>query len=99
MTGSADKSIKTFQLGNLGQPDQVMMTTDAVFCGETLGNLIVAGCGDGNMLVFDIRQGSELLYGYGADPVGALHCLKITPDRKAVLTGGDSGQALKILFS
>lgn len=99
VTGSADKTVKAFQLDNLGTPALEMNTTDAVFCGETLGSLVVTGCGDGNLLVFDMTRGPEPLYGYGADPVGALHCLRITPDRKGIVTGGDSGQALKIIFS
>lgn len=43
-----------------------MQTTDAVFCGESIENLIIAGCGDGNILAFDIDS-AECLYGYGAD--------------------------------
>ena len=68
-----------------------MKATDAVFCGETVENLIVAGCGDGNMLVFDLDRGGECLFGFGADNVGALHCLKVSPDKKSIVTGGDSG--------
>jgi WD40 repeat protein len=91
ITGSADKTLKAFSLDNLQKPALVMNATDAVFCGETLDSLVVTGCGDGNMFVFDITKGSEPLYGYGADPVGALHCLRVTPDRRSIVTGGDSG--------
>jgi WD40 repeat protein len=76
-----------------------MDATDAVFCGEAIGSLVLTGCGDGNILLYDLNKGSEPLWGYGVDNVGAVHCLKVTPDRKAVVTGGDSGQALKLIFS
>jgi hypothetical protein len=48
------------------KPINKMQTTDAVFCGEALENLIIVGCGDGNILCFDIDSG-ECLYGYGVD--------------------------------
>ena len=69
-----------------------MQATDSIFCGETIdgGRIAIVGCGDGNILAFDTISG-ECLYGYGADSVGAVHCLKIAPDRKSVVTGGDSG--------
>ena len=62
------------------------------------GNLCLTGSGDGNIVAFDLGRGGECLYGYGVDQVGAVHCLGITPDRKALVTGGDSGQALKLNF-
>ena len=51
----------------------------------------MTGCGDGNIVAFDIARGGECLYGYGVDNVGAVHCMGITPDKKALITGGDSG--------
>ena len=97
VTGAADKMLKLFDLrsgsGQSLSPVMTMQATDAVFCGEVVGesNLIIVGCGDGNILAFDTNQDGECIYGYGADDVGAVHCLKVTPDRKAVVTGGDSG--------
>jgi WD40 repeat protein len=67
VTGAADSTIKTFDIFNSLKPVQTMKTTDAVFCGETLDNLILVGCGDGNVLSFDSDSG-ECLWGYGADP-------------------------------
>ena len=55
VTGSADKTIKAFSLGDLQRPVSQMNATDAVFCGETLGSLVATGCGDGNLLVFDLN--------------------------------------------
>lgn len=97
MSGSADKTIKTFDIFNNSKPVSVMNCTDAVFCGEVLQNLVLAGCGDGNLLCFDMDS-SECLYGYGAESVGAVHCMGINDEKDAVITGGDSGQGLCINF-
>lgn len=44
-----------------------MNTTDAVFCGKLIqNNLLITGCGDGNILAFDLDR-NECIYGYGAD--------------------------------
>ena len=42
------------------------------------------------LLSYDLQTG-ECLYGYGADSVGAIHCLGINEDRDCIVTGGDSG--------
>ena len=97
VTGSADRELKVFDLraGSGKQLSSVTSTqsTDAIFCGELAdgGNLCLAGCGDGNIVAFDMARGAECLYGYGVDNVGAVHCMGITPDKKALVTGGDSG--------
>lgn len=76
ITGSADKSIKIFEIGN-PKPILAQKTTDAVFCGEIYADKAVVGCGDGNILTFDTRQNLECLWGYGVDEVGAVHCLEV----------------------
>ena len=94
VTGSADKSVKVWDYrAGLTKPLKAWKTTDAVFCGELLNDrLAIVGCGDGNLLAFDITSsGADCLYGYGADEVGAVHCMKVTPDKKSLITGGDSG--------
>lgn len=62
LTGSADKSLKLFDLrggssGSKGTMEPVvkMEATDAIFCGETIdgGKIAMVGCGDGNILAFD----------------------------------------------
>ena len=50
----------------------------------------MVGCGDGNILSFDLDTG-ECLYGYGADAVGAVHCMGINEEQDCLITGGDSG--------
>ena len=72
VTGSADKTVKVFDMRNTGglkKPLQTFKCTDAVFCGELVANkLAVVGTGDGNLLAFDISGGTkDCLYGYGCD--------------------------------
>ena len=73
------------------KPMATMNATDAVFCGQAVDSLVVAGCGDGNLLAFNLRKGGDCLYGFGADDVGAVHCMQVAPDRKSLVTGGDAG--------
>ena len=54
ITGSADKTVKKFDIINGFKPLAVMNTTDSVFCGKVIQNLAIAGCGDGNILAFDL---------------------------------------------
>ena len=79
ITGASDKKIKAFDILRGTKPVNEMQTTDAVFCGEVIENLVVVGCGDGNVLSYDLDSG-ECLYGYGADTKGAVHCLAINED-------------------
>ena len=97
VTGATDKKLKKMDILKGFKSAGGMDTTDAVICGKTLGSLAVVGCGDGNILTFDLDS-NQCLFGYGADPAGAINCLGITPSSDALITGGDSGQALKINF-
>jgi len=93
VTGSADKTVKLFDMRKgLNAPLLKMQATDAVFCGDILDDrLALVGTGDGNLLAFDLKGNGECLYGYGADEAGAIHCMKIAPDKRSVITCGDSG--------
>ena len=91
VTGSADKSVKKFDVMSGFKLRASMPATDAVFCGKIVNNnLAIVGCGDGNILAFDLDK-DQCLYGYGADQVGAVHCLAPTEDYSGLITGGDSG--------
>ena len=79
ITGSADKTVKKFDILNSCKPIGVMNTTDAVFSGTVVQNLAICGCGDGNVLAMDLDQ-NKCLWGYGADEKGAVHCVKTTED-------------------
>lgn len=65
ITGSADGTIKLIDLVAGFKPVCSMKATEAVFCVEHIYNMTIAGCGDGNILVFDNDSG-ECLYGFGA---------------------------------
>lgn len=69
--------------------------THAVICGQVVGNMVLTGNGDGNIQCFDINQGLKCAWGYGADEV-TVHCLKVAPDMKSVLCGGEKGMPLKV---
>ena len=53
------------------KPVCVMKATDAVFCVDYIYNLTIAGCGDGNILVYNNDNG-ECLYGFGAMTKGSV---------------------------
>ena len=91
VTGSADKTLKKFDVISGFKQAASMTTTDAVFCGKIIqNNLAITGCGDGNILAFNLDT-NECLYGYGADQMGAVHCMAPTEDFSGLVTGGDSG--------
>ena len=67
VTGSADKTVKKFDIMSGFKFAASMNTTDAVFCGKMIqNNLLITGCGDGNILAFNLDS-NECIYGYGAD--------------------------------
>jgi hypothetical protein len=72
-----------------------MKATDSVFCGDIYNNFVAVGCGDGNMLGYNIDT-MQCLYGYGCDSKGGVKCLKISDKR--IITAGDSGQALQLIY-
>ncbi len=93
ITGSADKSVKIWDANNEFAEVGTLKSTDAIFCGDLYENLLVVGCGDGNMLAYDINT-MECLYGYGCDNVGGVKNIKIIPEKNIIVTSGDSGQGL-----
>ena len=58
-----------------------MKATDAIYDLEVVNDLTAAGCGDGNLEVFDNNTG-KCLYGFGVIETGGIRCLEITPDYK-----------------
>lgn len=63
VTGSADKTIKLIDVLSGFKTFNTFQTSDAVFSLEMVYNLTVAGCGDGNLIIFDNDSG-ECLYGF-----------------------------------
>lgn len=48
LTGSADGSVKLFDIGN-PNPVAQEKVTHAVICGQVVGNMVLTGNGDGNI--------------------------------------------------
>lgn len=97
VTGSADKTIKLFDISNNFKQIGVMKTTDSVFCGDIYNSFIAVGCGDGNLVAYNLDT-LECLYGFGCDSKGGIKCVKILPDKGKIVTAGDSGEGLQLLF-
>ena len=70
---------------------------DSVFCGDILDNFCVLGCGDGNIIAYNLDT-MECIYGYGVDTVGGVICIRILKDAGKIVTGGDSGQGMQVLI-
>jgi len=98
VTGSFDSSLKVLDAVMSYQERAVLASTAGVLCGEMMENLAIAGCADGNVNVFDIDT-EECLFGYGVDSQGAVNCLATAFNRKRLVTGGESGTPLLLLFS
>lgn len=54
VTGSADKKVKVFDIVSGFKLASEMNATDAIFCAKLIENLAICGCGDGNILAFDL---------------------------------------------
>ncbi|EGR32849.1 WD40 repeat protein [Ichthyophthirius multifiliis] len=76
VTGSADKSIKITDIQSGFKQLSTMKATDMVYCLQTIYNLTLAGCGDGNILCFENDHGKSL-YGFGAMSKGVVRSMKI----------------------
>lgn len=97
-TGSADKTIKVLDVLNGFSEINSMKSTDAVFCGDLLeSSFLVAGCGDGSILGYDLNK-FDCVWGYGVEETGGVRCVHIEKAKNRIITGGDSGKGLEILF-
>jgi hypothetical protein len=65
-----------------------MKAPDAIFCIDIIYNLTIAGCGDGNILVYDNDSG-ECLYGFGAMSKGAVRCMQMNDQKNKLVVCGD----------
>lgn len=97
VTGSADNTLKVFDMKNNYKVIGELKSTDAVYCGDILGNVVVAGCGDGNLLCYDLNT-MECAWGYGCEKKGGIRCVSFVPDKMKILTAGESGQGLELVF-
>lgn len=78
------------EIGNL-------KTTDSVVCGEILNSFLAIGCADGNLISYNLDN-LDCLYGYGCDNKGSINTLKILPEMNRIITAGDCGQGMQVLF-
>ena len=97
ITGSADKTLKVFDMNKGFKVINELKSTDAVFCGDICGNVVAAGCGDGNLLCYNLNT-MECAWGYGCEKKGGIKFVKFVPEKMKILTAGDSGQGLELLF-
>ena len=97
VTGAADNTLKVLDMTKGFKEIGTLKSTDAVFCGDICGNIVAAGCGDGNLLAYNLNT-MECAWGYGCEKKGGIKCVKFVPDKMKIITGGDSGQGLELVF-
>ena len=97
ITGAVDNILKVFDMNKGFKVVGELKSTDAVFCGDICGNVWAAGCGDGNLLAYNLDT-MEWAWGYGCEKKGGIKFVKFVPEKMKILTGGDSGQGLELLF-
>jgi WD40 repeat protein len=97
ITGSADKTIKILDITKNFEEIAIMKATDSIFCGDLYESTLVLGCGDGNLLTYNLDS-FECIYGYGADEKGVVKDIKILPEKKKVIATGESGKGIILLF-
>ncbi|CAD8102273.1 unnamed protein product [Paramecium primaurelia] len=88
ITGSADATCKIIDIVAGFKPVSMMKAKDAVFSIETIYNMTIAGCGDGNVLFYDNDSG-QCLYGFGAMNKGCVRQLKINDNKTKLVAIGD----------
>jgi WD40 repeat protein len=98
ITGSADKTIKILDLLDNLNEIASLKATDSIFCGEVYENFIAVGCGDGNLLGYSLDT-MDCIYGYGCDNKGGVKCVKLLPEKGKIVTAGDAGQGLQLIFT
>lgn len=97
VTGAADNTLKVRDMTQGFKEIGVLKSTDAVFCGDIYGSCVAAGCGDGNLLCYNLNT-MECAWGYGCEKAGGIKCVKFVPNKSKILTAGDSGQGMELLF-
>lgn len=97
-TGSADKTVKVFDILKGFSEISVMKSTDAVYCGDLYeSSFLAVGSGDGSLLGYNLNT-FDCCWGYGVEEQGGVRCLQIEKNTNKIVTAGDSGKALQVLF-
>lgn len=97
ITASADQSAKILNPFRNWEEETTITSTSSILCGEAFQDILVVGCADGNILVYDTST-SECLFGYGADNQGGVNCLTTALNHRKLVTGGENGVPLLINF-
>ncbi len=75
-----------------------MRSTGEILCGDVVANMALVGCHDGNLLVYDTDI-LDCSFAFGADRVGGIAAVKVSPDCTKIITGGESGIPLLLSFN
>ena len=95
VTAGADGAVKAFDVRLNLQPVCEVKLTDFPYSMAVAGGLALAGCGDGSLLVIDIKTG-QTLYGLGANK----HAVRgIHPSDKSLVCIGDDGSVYVYKFA
>lgn len=97
VTGSADKSLKALDVGGY-KPVGTLTAKAVVCCGTVHENVAAAGCGDGNLLFYNLDD-MKLLYGFGAMKEGAVSCMKLNDEQTKLVAGGENGTGIVLSFT
>jgi WD40 repeat protein len=97
VSASADMKIMVLDM-MMGFENRISMQANSgILCGEIVDNLFVSGCIDGNLIVFNMDTG-DACWGFGVDNGGGVNCFGVSPNRKKIITGGESGIPLLLNF-
>ena len=87
VTAGADCAVKAFDIRSVMQPVSEAKLTDFPYSMAVAGGLALAGCGDGSLMVIDIRNG-QTLYALGANK----HAVRgVHASRNSLVCLGDDG--------
>jgi WD40 repeat protein len=93
VTGSADKTIKLLDMTNNFKEIGSLKATDVILSGDLYESFLAVGCGDGNILAYNLDT-MECLFGFGCDNKGGVTNIKIVADKGKIVTAGEGGQGL-----
>jgi WD40 repeat protein len=97
VTGSADKTVKVFDISAGMQCIGTMEASAIVCCGTIHENVAIAGCGDGSAIFYDLDQ-MKCAFGFGAASDGPVNCLKLNRAHDRLVAGGENGHGLVMFF-
>ena len=97
VTGSADKSLKVFDMASGFTPLGSLPAKAIVCCGTIHENIAIAGCGDGNILFYDLEE-MKVAYGFGAINDGPVNCMKLNAGHNKLVSGGENGHGIVLCF-